>query len=111
MAINNTNIDEAVRVYLRRAKREKLPRYPLAEKGLYKIMGGSGERSREEIQQPFVVGRFVDAIAYAIQQSEFGGWWCSLDKPEDVDNCNHGYVVKIEPHALPKNKSLDSLLK
>jgi hypothetical protein len=91
-----------VREYLERVKNgrdygEKPKLYPLEERGMYKIFGGSYlTGGREQIQEIYT-GRFIDVVAEAVQLGEFYGEWCGTDQPGNPSN---GYVRKYEPEMI-----------
>ncbi len=88
---------EKVKLYLQRVQRDKtIPNYPFGLDGFYRIIGGSrGDYGYREPMKDIFHGRFIDAVAFAVQQNEFYTDWCS---PQDPSNCNHGYVEKISVH-------------
>lgn len=93
--------------YLQRIKRKDVPKYDLEEQGSYQIYSGSkGDYGSREVLE-VVEGRFIEAIAYASTLDGFLGDWCSWDMPE---NCNHGYLKKINVPKLNLNQGLEVLL-
>ena len=92
--------DQADRVnqYLRRAKRKDVRNYPLDEKGIYEVIGGSPE-SGDRPSLGLLRGRFIDVVAEAIEMPGFAGWYCSA---QDPGNTNNGYVVKRKDDPIKK---------
>lgn len=117
MIFSQERLLQQVQGYIKRAKTDKdVPFYPLHEEGIFRIIGGTNDMGsasglslgeRYHIERNLVRGRFVDAVAYAVQQDLFYGWHCSAD---NMDNSNHGMVIKINPKELSKNKTLDARL-
>tara|TARA_Y100000310_G_scaffold338793_1_gene429485 strand:- start:296 stop:649 length:354 start_codon:yes stop_codon:yes gene_type:complete len=106
--ISKQELEKRINGYIMRIRRKDVPKIPLKQKGLYRVVSGSqGNYSHRETLD-VVQGRFIDAIAYAVQQPGFTGWWCGWDAP---DNCNHGKLEQIDPVKLPTNKKLDYLAK
>ena len=88
--------------------------YPLNHIGDWRVVGGQASKQGDqthkyEIEQPFIHGRFIDAVAYAVQQKGYFGWFCdnSLDH-----NCN-GYIEPYTPKivALHPDRNLDKRVK
>ncbi len=97
---------EKVRLYLVRAERDHLLMMPLEKVGLFKLVGGDyGDQGqfRKQMKPEFVRGRFVDAIACAVQQSPFYGEWCGH---EDPSNCNNGRIELAELTRLERYKDI-----
>ena len=114
--LDQETLDKRVRSYIKRAARKNsnAPLYPLDMVGLFRIVGGTTDAGsasglcsgdRYKIKNDIVEGRFIDVIAYAVQQRHFAGWYLSLDG--NIDNNHHGYVEKIEPVDLTGIKFLD----
>ncbi|MFH0701438.1 MAG: hypothetical protein V2A62_03300 [Candidatus Woesearchaeota archaeon] len=90
-----------VQDYLARFKNDhSLPCYPLESQGLYQIIGGViSEKGGREPLKEIVRGRFIDALAYAVQQPQFYAKF----RPDDP--CNNGYVKRVKV-CEPKYKGL-----
>lgn len=97
-----------VKGYIHRMKTDScVKKYDLNEIGTYKIFGGSrGDFIGREIIG-IANGRFVDVIAYASNLEGFLGDWCSWHMPE---NCNHGYLEKVNIQEVKDNVDLESVL-
>jgi signal peptidase I len=105
-------IVKKVKTYLKRIGTDtdnKLKRHPLDKVGIYKLVGGDfGEKGdRYEMNPVYVQGRFIDAIAHAVQQDAFYGDWLGTGI-RDVDNPHSGYVelLKTSPRKLNLDKDL-----
>lgn len=98
-----------INLYLKRAKEDTLvENHPLNRKGYWRIMGGGRSNyGRREPMKNVVRGKFIDVVAYAVQQPEFYADWCTSDDPS---NCNHGTVEKIEVREL-KDKGLSEVVR
>ncbi|MBU2638355.1 MAG: hypothetical protein KJ955_05250 [Nanoarchaeota archaeon] len=83
-----------VQLYLKKAKIESRD-YPLDEVGFYKIHGGCAVGTlgcgRHEIPSIFH-GKFVDAVAFAVQHPLFYACWVT-DDPSLLAN---GYLTKVD---------------
>jgi hypothetical protein len=105
--ISEREIVKRVCGYKKRMRSHDVPSYPFNQKGAYAIYSGSigdyGTRKFLEV----VNGRFIDAIAYASQLNGFCGDWCTWELPE---NCNHGYLEKLDITQAEKLDCLDKLL-
>lgn len=105
---------ERVEAYIERIRHDRhIPRYPIEEKGHYRLVGGvygDGDSSRRKENTIVVRGRFIDVIAWAVEQDEFYADWCSSEEPENVNNCNHGHIEKVELKELPRDATLDSFV-
>ena len=103
MVYKKEKVLELVRGYVERAKKvvkgglDQARIYPLKEEGLWKVVSGSNDESGWRKDIGFVKGRFIDAVAYAVQQPGFCGWYCSL---ENMNNPHHGYVKKFVPQKI-----------
>jgi len=88
-----------VELYMGRARQDNLvENHPRDEMGYWRIMGGAmGDYGTREPIKDILHGRFIDAVAYAVQQSKFYADWCSHDDPS---NCNHGTVERIKVREL-----------
>ena len=101
---------EAVRIYLVRVKNDSVRTcYPLDDVAFWRVVSGTfGDYGdRDTVPHGFVHGRFIDTVAYAVQQSRFTGAWM----PFDPSNCNSGYVEKIRVTELRHLQFLDDLVK
>ena len=101
---------EAVKTYLVRVKDDRVRTcYPLEEVSFWRVVSGTfGDYgTRNTVPNGFVHGRFIDALAYAVQQSSFTGDWMSFDP----SNCNSGYVEKMRVKELRQLQFLDDLVK
>lgn len=117
MELSPETLKKRVEGYIERAKKEDgLQLYPLEEVEVFRVVGGTdssgscsglGLGGRYGIKHDLVRGRFIDAIVYAVQQSDFYGWYCSSD---NMDNPHHGFVVKADIQKLKKVKGLDELI-
>ena len=90
-------LTEKIEAYLQRIRKERLPCYLLEDTGLYRLVGGylheyvrEYPTSRKDLNI-FYRGRFIDAIAEAIQNP---GYFCDWDN--DIANCYNGYVEKVD---------------
>ena len=94
--------------------REDVEKYPLVQEGIYQLVGGFGfddevplcAEKRQIIFPDLVEGRFVDTIAFLVNQ------WAYVSYGDPSRN---GYVVqtnspKINPRRLVPVLSLDVLL-
>ena len=83
------NLARKVELYLQRTMRDtELEKYPLNEIAHWRVIGGArGDFGVQEPTKEVLYGKFIDALAYAVQQSEFYGDWCAQDDPS---NRNHG---------------------
>jgi len=100
-------LQKRIQGYLKRMRTRDVPRIPLTEKGLYRIIsGGYGDYGHTHTLG-LVNGRFIDAIAHAVQQSGFTGEWCGWSL---YDNCNHGHLERAQVTRVPVNKNLNYLL-
>jgi len=98
-----------VSLYLERAENDSLvENHPLEMEGYWRVMGGAmGDYGHRTPEKNIVQGKFIDAVAYAVQQPKFYADLCSDDDPR---NCNHGKVEKIKAHEL-KDKGLAKAVK
>ncbi len=114
--ISRDEVLQRVQGYLKNADTDKqIKLYPLEKEAVFRILGGfdcskstfgfTGERYL--IHPEFVEGRFIDVIAYAVQQPDFCGLYCSL---LNINQSRHGLVIKVEPSQIAKDESLDFLL-
>lgn len=94
-----------VQLYLEQLGKESfLERHPLEEEGYWTIISGvSRYYGRFNNIMALVAGRFVDAIAYAVQQPDFkllcdGKLLCA------------GYVIKMRPKKLDAVDGLEKLV-
>ncbi len=93
-----------VKLYLERVKKDKLEDYSLKEEGYWVIIGGKNRYHGLRGVMAVVYGRFVDALAYAVQHPKF------YDVGRKPDHPNNGYVVKIEPKKLEAMDGLEKLM-
>lgn len=99
--ISKQELENRIMGYVKRMNRREVQKISLEEKGLYRIIGGNDDTLG------FVKGRFIEAIAYAVQEAGFPGDWCSWNF---YDNCNHGRVERITPLSIRANSKLNYLL-
>lgn len=108
--IGNEEIARRIKGYLQRARRNNLQVYKPNDKNLYRVMSGSrGDYGgREEIV--IFRGKYLDVLAEAVQMPGFVGDWCSWSL---ADNCNHGYVerVEVKEPKIPKKAPNDLALR
>ncbi|MFA5887514.1 MAG: hypothetical protein WC852_02290 [Candidatus Nanoarchaeia archaeon] len=102
---------QKVRLYLERLNKSpelKKCSYPLDETGLFRVVGAlrggyrgirmfaiysCEEEGHRNSMKTIFKGRFIDAIAFAVQQYEFYADFCD---PKDPSCSYHGYVEKID---------------
>ena len=100
-----------VNLYLKRAKQSpSVENHPIDREGYWRIMGGT--TSAHGLREPMknvVQGKFIDAVAYAVQQSEF---YSDRDRYtlDDPSNYFHGRVEKIKVREL-KDQGLAKTIK
>jgi len=91
--MTNEGLVKRVEEYTHRMKTRDVPRYALDEQGIYEIRGGSRDTTGYNEIPGLFRGRFVDVVAYAVQQTAYYGEWISSD---DAGNCNNGHVKKYD---------------
>lgn len=94
MTVSDKELERRIRSYLTKAGENKLPIYPLRDKGIYRVLGG-------EFYQDLGIfrGRYIDVLTEAVQNL---GFW-------NNDNKCRGYVEKVNPKVLARVE--DNLLK
>jgi predicted NUDIX family NTP pyrophosphohydrolase len=104
-----------VKLYLDRAKdtesflvHNPIPSYPLEEEGYWSIMSGVNGYYQRHEPMAMVQGRFVDAVAYAVQQPKFYGYM--LEQHGNPGHRCNGYIVKLEPKKLEAVDGLEELV-
>lgn len=116
------NTQRLIQAYIEGASKKHNPSanvYPLDQVDTFRVFGGitivgaiSGSPlgNRYKIKDDIVHGRFVDAIAYGLQQPGFAGWQVSLDEHTLSSGFKNGYIEKISIMELTPSKELDALL-
>ena len=105
--------------YLRRAqsgKESEVILYPFEEQGVWKIVGGVWQYGmpRLEVTTPFVSGRFIDAVAIAVQDNQFYSPLkesanLSSGSPNAAGSDLAGYIKKAEITVLDSIVNLEEL--
>ena len=90
-----------VGLYLERARRDDLvENHPMNRIGYWRVIGeaGGGVGNRLGPIGDVLHGKFIDAVAYAVQQPGF--YDADLCSRDDSGNCNNGRVEKIKIREL-----------
>jgi hypothetical protein len=104
----NEETKRRVKEYIERLKDDNdLPRYPPGEIGVFKVISARDSVSIDSESSNIIEGRFIDAIAYAVNCREYYANWIS---PGSVNNCNNGHVVKVNVIRLREAEGLDEVL-
>jgi hypothetical protein len=92
-------LERRVGLYLERAKRDReVINYPVDEVNHWKILSGSmGDHNERSFIGEVLHGKFIDAVAYAVQQFRF---YSNLYSNEDPSNVDNGIIIKAEIHEL-----------
>ena len=100
--MKNNEITALVGGYLHRAKETGLAPYALTARGYWNVLGKmhKGLGTRESLK--ILNGRFVDAVAWAVQQDNF---YCCGDRNR-VYGTESGVVVKIPIEAVRERSGL-----
>ena len=99
---------QKVKRYIERTKNvniySTIESYPLETIGYWIIIGAPTRDDNRRPLKEILHGKFVDAIAYAIQHPEF------YDKfSKDTGDCSNGTVEKIQIHELEDSNLLKIL--
>ncbi len=116
--LEDKNLARRVKLYIQRAGvGDDIEHHPLDEVGYWRIISGcyGGQFSEPGWQKPLkdiVYGKFIDAVAYAVQQKEFYGRFQWGGKPAiSPGNCNAGKVEKINVIKLKAERGLAQIVR
>ena len=85
------------------------PSYSSGLEAFYKIQGAKDSFGKRMVLPGLFYGRFVDAIAYAVQQSEFYPDYCETLNDSRSQNAGYIELVKFEHEDLIRLKKRDYL--
>ncbi len=88
-----------VKLYLKRLEKDRrLESYPPNKKGTWFLVGGRDDSTaRMDMKPDLVKGRFIDAIACAVQQKNFYDVYGVEEGNPNYEN--HGYIELWNPSA------------
>ncbi|MBI5064975.1 hypothetical protein HZA97_01950 [Candidatus Woesearchaeota archaeon] len=89
-----SDLDKKIKSYLDRAEKQNLEKYLPEEVGHWIIITGESRDSDRHPLEEVLYGKFIDAIAYAVQRNEF---YTDRVLPQiyDPGNSSSGMVKKI----------------
>lgn len=108
--VDNKEIIRRVGDYLIKVNTSDIKRHDLKRRGRYRITSGHlhGHGHRDILD--IVEGRYIDALAYAVQLDEFVGEWSPWVSGHMLKDEDRGMVEAVRSNPLDK-KTGDSILK
>jgi len=114
IGLSGKEIEDRVNAYLEYCERYKQTCFRLEYEGLFHIIGGKDMNARpfQGVAKQYVKGRFIDVLAYAVNQLEFySAGTMPVINFDGKFNLGDGHIVEINAEEIPRNADITALLK